>query len=271
MVTLFGGLPPVPSSNLAERVKTQKSLSDLASGKRVDSAADDPAVLALSVDMDAELSSMRQASRNTFSALAVARTAEGGMDGINQALSKLKELSIQAGSSSLSPDALAGVQAEFDKTLETIDKLASSTEFNGTQLLDGSAGTLNFQVGTGAGAEDQISVETQDFSAAALGLAGTGVGSAAQAGLASQAVAAAIAAVAEGQSSGGASINQLEAAAVNTQEAIVNTSAGLSQSVDTDMASASAELASNLVLQELGVSMQVQANATQLSVLQLLG
>ena len=271
MVTLFGGLPPVPSSNHALRVKTQTSLSDLASGKRVDSAADDPAVLALSVDMDAELSSTRQASRNTFSALAVARTAEGGMDGINQALAKLKELSIQAGSSTLSADGLAGVQAEFDKTLETIDTLAATTEFNGTQLLDGSAGTLTFQVGIDGGAADQATLETQDFSSAALGLAGTGVGSVSQAGLASQAVDLALAEVAEAQAAVGATANQLEASAVNLQEAIVNTSSALSQRVDTDVGSSSADLASSLVMQEAGIAMQVQANATQFSVLQLLG
>jgi flagellin len=271
MVSLFGGLPPVPTSNLAERVRTQKSLGDLASGKRIDSAADNPAVLALNVDLDAELSGARQASRNTFSALAVARTAEGGMDGINQALVKLKELTVQAGSSTLSADAKAAIQVEFDKTVETLDMLASSTEFNGTPLLDGSAGTLAFQVGTGAGTEDQISLETANLSAAALSLDGASVASVAQAGAAGQAVDQAMEVVAEAQASVGATTNQLEAAVESTQGAIVNTSAGLSQRVDTDMASTSADLASSLVMQEMGISLQVQANATQFSVLQLLG
>jgi len=271
MVNLFGGLPPIPQSNFGERVRLQKSMTDMASGTKLNSASDNPAGLAVAIDLDKALRGMRQANRNTFDAMAITQTAEGGLQGITDALTRLKELGVQASSDTLNSDQRAIIQTEIDGINEQIGQLANSTEFNGINLLDGSGGTLNFQVGENATPNDVISFDTPAISTASLGIDTASVATSGDAQALLDAVDNAISQVATEQASIGATTNQLQSTADNLQTSIVNTASGLSRIQDTDFGQSSSDLASGLVQQQASISMQVQANAQQAAVLKLLG
>jgi flagellin len=271
MVTLFGGLPPTPQSSFGERVRLQKSMFDMASGTKLNSASDDPAGMAQAIDLDKGLRGLRQANRNTFDAMAVTQTAEGGLQGVTDALTRLRELAVQAASDTLSPEQRGILQTEIDGITQQIDQLAGSTEFNGINLLDGTAGTLQFQVGENASPDDVISFATPEINSAGLGVDTASVATSGDAQALIDAVDNAISQVATEQASIGATTNQLQATADNLQTAIVNTSAGLSQIADTDYGKASSDFASGMVQQQAAISIQVQANAQQMAVLKLLG
>ena len=159
----------------AAKEKTLSSIGKLSGGIGLQSAADDPAGMAVSINLDAELRSLHQAGSNTVQALSMLRTAEGGLSSITESLIRIRELGVMAGSSTYSDSQREMIQAEIASLQEGIDNVAASTEYNGTPLLDGSAGELVFQVGTGPTASSQIEYETRDLSAAALGIAGASV------------------------------------------------------------------------------------------------
>jgi flagellin len=269
-------MPPAHLKSVLNSISTaagrsQSSMSKLGSGYAIQSAKDNAASLALSIDFDAELRSLQQASRNTSEGVGMLRTAEGGMESASESLIRLKELAVQAGSSTLSDDQRAMIQTEVDGILEGMDNVAATTEYNGQQLLDGSEGTMTIQVGTGAGPENQISFETQDMGVAALGLAGASVMSEGDAGALIDTVDAAIDVMSEQRAEVGSTINSLESAYDNNQESLVNNTDALSRLRDADYASESTNLASSLVQQQFSVSMLAQANTSASNVMKLIG
>jgi flagellin len=127
-----------------------KSLERLSSGYRINRAADDAAGLAISQGMRADIASYKVASRNASEANSLLQVAEGAMDQIGNMLTRLKELATQASSANAATD-LDKIDAEAQKLIEEIDRIAESTEYSGTKLINGSFGT---SVAASAGATD---------------------------------------------------------------------------------------------------------------------
>ena len=131
-----------------------KSLERLSSGYRINRAADDAAGLAISQQMRADIASLKVASRNVSEATSLLQVAEGSMDQMSNMLTRLKELATQASSVNASGN-LDKINAEGNKLIEEMDRIANSTEYAGTKLLDGSfgvtlsAGTFNAAAGYG--------------------------------------------------------------------------------------------------------------------------
>ncbi|MFA5182751.1 MAG: flagellin, partial [Syntrophales bacterium] len=119
-----------------------KSLERLSSGYRINKAADDAAGLAISQQFRADIASFKVASRNTAEAGSLLQVAEGAMDQIGNMLTRLKELATQAASANAGSN-LDKIESEKDKLISEIDRIANSTEYAGSKLLDGTFGTAS--------------------------------------------------------------------------------------------------------------------------------
>jgi flagellin len=124
-----------------------KSLEKLSSGSRINRAGDDAAGLAISEKLKSHIRSMKQASRNANDGISLIQVAEGGLNEMSNILTRLRELSIQSASDTIGDVERGFVDKEVQQLKSEIDRIAASTEFNGTKLLDGSAPSLDIQVG----------------------------------------------------------------------------------------------------------------------------
>ncbi|MBU4214477.1 MAG: flagellin [Actinobacteria bacterium] len=153
-----------------------KSLEKLSSGYRINRAADDAAGLAISEGLRSQVSGLTQAARNAQDGISVVQTAEGALTEVHSILHRMRDLAVQAANDSNSPAARANIATEATSLTSELSRIGNSTNFNGTKLLDGSAGTMKFQVGADGDANSQISVDLSSANvttvAANLGAAG---------------------------------------------------------------------------------------------------
>ena len=165
---------------------TQSALSSaitrLSSGKRINSAADDAAGQAIASRMTSQINGLNQGVSNANDGVSMTQTASSGLSQITDNLQRIRQLAVQASSGSLSSTDQAALQSEVSQRISEINRISSQTTYNGTNLLDGSAGVKSFQVGANVG--QSISVDlgaSANVSALKLGggdpQKGTAVGS----------------------------------------------------------------------------------------------
>ncbi|MEV4636045.1 flagellin [Actinoplanes sp. NPDC049548] len=139
-----------------------KSLEKLSSGFRINRAADDAAGLAISEGLRSQVGGLKVAVRNAQDGVSVVQTAEGALNEVHSILQRMRDLGVQAGNDSNNAEARANIATEVNSLTEELDRIGSSTNFNGTKLLDGSAngnGKLTFQVGADGNANSEITVD----------------------------------------------------------------------------------------------------------------
>lgn len=140
-----------------------KSLEKLSSGFRINRAADDAAGLAISEGLRSQVGGLKVAARNAQDGISVVQTAEGALTETHAILQRVRDLAVQAGNDSNNADARKNIDTEATQLVSELDRIAQSTNFNGTKLLDGSAGNntgkLVFQVGADGDANSQITVD----------------------------------------------------------------------------------------------------------------
>lgn len=255
-------------SKTQDALKT--SFSRLASGMRINSAADDAAGLGISKSMNAQIRSYAVAERNTNDGISMLQTADGGAEQIHGLLTRMRELAVQASNGSLSASDYTNIDAEFQQNLSEIDRVASSVQFNGINLLSGAAAARDFQVGIGTAATDRISVNFGGADATVLAVDGTSATSFANAQTAITKLDAAISTLSGVRAGFGASMNRFSSTIESLQSMQTNTSASLSRIQDTDIASETAKLSKNQVLSQAGAAILSQANQTPQLALSLL-
>jgi flagellin len=143
------------------------SIQRLSSGLRINSAKDDAAGLAISDRMNSQIRGMNQATRNANDGVSMAQTAEGALSSSGDILQRVRELAVQSSNSSNSASDRKALQTEVTQLTSELNRIAGTTEFNGTKLLDGSMGTANFQVGANAG--QLISMTGANFTTSTYG------------------------------------------------------------------------------------------------------
>jgi flagellin len=254
--------------NLAVAQTAQgKSLEKLSSGFRVNRAADDAAGLVISEGIRSQVGGLKVAMRNAQDGISVVQTTEGALTEVHSILQRMRDLTVQAANTGVnSTEATAAIQAEHDALADEIDRIADTTSFNGTNLLDGTFTGKVFQVGAGAitGAE-QITVSVSGMSASSLAVSVT-VGTNA----ALSAIDAAIKTVSTARADLGALQNRFEHTISNLGVAVENLTASESRIRDTDMAAEMAHLTRHQILTQAGTAMLAQANSSTQSVLALL-
>src|SRR5689334_22830865 len=133
------------------------SIARLSSGLRINSAKDDAAGMAISERFTAQIRGLNQAARNANDGISLAQVAEGGLSGVSGALQRMRELAVQSANSTNSASDRAALQQEVAQLQAEIDRVATQTQFNGLNLLDGSFTAQQFQVGPNAGQTIAIS------------------------------------------------------------------------------------------------------------------
>jgi len=137
------------------------SLQRLSSGMRINSAKDDAAGLAISDRMNSQIRGMTQATRNANDGVSMAQTAEGALSSSGDILQRVRELAVQSSNASNSASDRQALQTEVTQLSSELNRIAKTTSFNGQALLDGTAGTANFQIG--ANANELISTTGSNF------------------------------------------------------------------------------------------------------------
>ena len=254
-----------------------KRLERLSSGLRINSAADDAAGLTASESMRAQLTGQRAASDNIARAITLLQTADSGLEQIGGMLVRLKELATQAADDTLNSSNRSAISAEAQALISEIERIAESTNFNGTALINSGQGSVNltFFIGdgtSGVAATNQtaaIQVKGVDFATTGIGsIGGTAVNitvgdfmtrSSAEALVTAADTAANT--VAQIRTEIGAFQNRLERTQSNLQVAIENTANAESTIRDADFAAEAAALTRAQILVQAGTSMLAQANA----------
>jgi flagellin len=153
-------------NNIA-RNQMSESMMRVASGNRINSAADDAAGLAIVEGMEAQIRGLDQGTRNTMDMQALVNTAEGGLDTVSDSLNRIRELSVQAANGTLSPTNREAIQMEITSLTDGIQAAVEGVQFNGMNLLDGSVQNFNTASapdGTGA----QVSINDMSDIAQAM-------------------------------------------------------------------------------------------------------
>ncbi len=151
----------------ASQSSLNTSIQRLSSGLRINSAKDDAAGLAISDRMNSQIKGMTQATRNANDGVSMAQTAEGALSSSGDILQRVRELAVQSSNASNSASDRKALQTEVTQLTSELNRIAGTTEFNGTKLLDGSMGTANFQVGANAG--QLISMTGSNFTTTTYG------------------------------------------------------------------------------------------------------
>jgi flagellin len=134
------------------------SLAKLSSGLRINNAGDDAAGLTIATQLTSQVSGLTQASRNAQDGTSVVQTADGALSQAQSLLGRLRDLAVQAANDSNSTDARTAISTEATSITSELTRLGNSVNFNGKKLLDGTAGTLQFQVGADGNSNNQIGV-----------------------------------------------------------------------------------------------------------------
>jgi len=241
-----------------------KSMERLSSGFRINRAADDAAGLGISEKMRGQIRGLAQAQRNIQDGVSLVQTAEGSLDEVHSMLQRVRELAVQYKNGSLSQSSRDAIQTEVNQLASEIERIGTSAEFNGIQLLN-SASSVTFQVGSNDG--QTISVATVSLGSSV----GTAYYSLTAAGTADiSEIDAAITAVSSTRATFGAVQNRMDhalGAAATAQENLV---AAESRIRDVDMAEEMVQFTKSQILSQAGTAMLAQANQAPQGVLSLL-
>ena len=269
--TNIGALKAANASNAAGKA-LGTAMERLSTGKRINSAKDDAAGLAIATSMTSQVRGMNQGIRNANDGISMAQTAEGALSEVTNMLQRQRELVVQASNDTYSATDLANLKSEMDALNEQITNVVTNTEFNGQKLFDATAGTAGVvSVQAGANEADAIDIDlstnlTTDAdlaAAAAVDVTALAAGDIALFDTAIETVSTVRAGL-------GASQNQLESAVANLGNNITNLSDARSRIEDTDYSAESTALAKAQILSQASGAMLAQANQSQQNVLSLL-
>jgi len=261
-------------SMTGNNLQQQRSLEKLSSGSRINRAGDDAAGLAISEKLRGKIRSLQQATRNANDGISMIQVAEGAMNEVSNILVRVRELSIQGASDTIGDKERSFIDKEVQQLKTELDRIANSTEFNGTKLLNGDEHDLDFQVGINNNPdEDRITYSTQAFKTTldTLGLGDVSTVSKenSQENLAK--VDEAITRLNENRSGLGAMQNRLQSTVNNSMISTENLSAANSRIRDTDVAEESTNNMKYNILMQSNVAMLAQANQGASLALKLLG
>ncbi len=256
------------------------AMQRLSSGLRINSAADDAAGYAIAQGLTSQVNGLQQASQNVSDATSMVQTADSALNNVQSMLQRVSELAVQYQNGDLSTSDKSDIQGEVNQLTQEIDRQRGAVQFNGINLLDGSAGSggaVTFQVGPSS--SDTLSVSFQDIeSSSNLGTsafswtqASTGgtVFDLSQSGAVS-AISTAINNISSLAATLGAVQNRLQYTSTSISTTEENMSSSLSSIQDVNMASEMTTLTQQQVLQQAGTAMLAQANSQPQLVLKLI-
>ena len=250
------------------------SMARLSSGFRINQASDDAAGLAISENLKAQIRGMRQANRNANDGISLVQVAEGSLNEVSSMLIRLRELGVQAASDTIGDTERKFLDVEYQQLKSEIQRVTESTNFNGYDLLNGTGGVIDIQVGVNNDPfKDRISFNAAAANATleALGMTSESAATKEGAQLSLDAIDNALISVNAIRANFGAMQNRLTSTSNNLLVADENLSAANSRIRDTDVAAETSEMTRNNIMLQAGISVLGQANNSQQMALKLLG
>lgn len=257
----------------ASNVQQEAEFSKLSSGKRITKSADDAAGLAIANKLNAETKGLKMAGRNANDAISLVQVAEGGLNETSNILTRLRELSIQAGSDTVGDTERGYLSLEYEQLVQEADRISKTTSFNGRPLLKGEGDVLEFQVGAYGDENNKIQFDAgqTDASTESLGISGTNLRDRQGALDNLQRIDGAINKVSAFRATFGSIQSRLTSTVNNLDVAVVNQEAARSRIEDVDVADSTAKLASAQIKNAAGTATLAQANQLGNSAMRLIG
>ena len=250
------------------------SLERLSSGSRINRAGDDAAGLAISENLKASIRGLRQAKRNAQDGISLIQVTEGGLNEVSNMIVRLRELAIQAASDTIGDKERSFTDREFQALKSEMQRISDSTTFNGTQVLNGSAGVFEIQVGIHNNPmNDRVvyNAESSNVSLENLGIVGESVSTKIGAQTSLSSLDNALYRVNSVRADLGAMQNRLQSTINSLSISDENYSAANSRIRDADLAQEVSDMTKNNILMQAGISVLGQANNQSQMALKLLG
>jgi flagellin len=247
----------------ATKRNLNSNLRKLSSGERITRAADDAAGLAISEKLKSQIRSIRQAKRNADDGISLIQTAEGGLSEVSNIIIRLRELAVQAASDTVGETERSFSDIEFQSLKDEIQRISQSSEFNGRKLLDGTGGMVEIQIGANNDPfNDRLRYDASSILSTldSLGITGDTVSSKTGAQLSLKKLDDALVSVNGSRANLGALQNRLQSVITNLGVTEENFSEANSRIRDVDVASETAEMTKNNILNQAGISVLAQAN-----------
>ena len=270
MVTINSNYAASFAANAAKQTQSElnSAVEKLSTGKRINFSRDDAAGNAIAMRLEAEIASLKTASRNASDGQSLIDTADGALKETHAMLIRMRELAVQAQNGTLEAADVSALGVEFDALEAEITRISDSTTWGGKNILDGSfqGTTTNPAFSIEVGAAAAITHEIKDMDAAGLGFSTHAVDDSATLGMLDSA----IATLSQERAKLGAVSNRLDSTVANLDQIRVNLSASQGRIEDADFAQETANLAKGQILQQAATAMVAQANASKSTVLTLL-
>ncbi len=242
----------------------------LSSGMRINSSADDPSGIFAAESLTSAIRGAQAASLNIQNALSAVQVADADLSSLYDVLQRMRELAVQANNSLNSTEQFTALNNEFVSLRNALTQIANGSEFNGTDLLDGTLTTLTLQVGATAAATQAFTFATQGYTATDLGVNASTISSQANAATALGNLDTALTDVSEGRATLGAVATSLEALKNSNDVSVVANSEARARVRDADIATEVSNLVANQIKQQAGAAALSAANFSTQFVLQLL-
>lgn len=237
----------------------------LASGQKINQAADDPSGLAIVSTLNNQINSQMVASQNLNSGVSLLQTADGGAQAISESLQRLNTLSIQAANGTLNNAQRNGLNETYQQTLAGLNTTAENTQFNNQALLNGDTNSVPIALD-----QDSLNLNLANLSSDALGLNNSAINTPANAQSAQESIGLALEQLDTSRAQFGAQQNSLTAAMENIASQNSNATSTRSQINDTNYAAQLSDQVRQNIMQDSQIAMQAQSNQSRSAVLQLL-
>ncbi len=273
MSVIYTNISAIRASNasIAANKMLGISMERLSTGKRINSAKDDAAGLAISTSMTSQIRGMSQGVRNANDGISLAQTADGALSEVSNMLQRVRELAIQSASGTYQDSDRTAMQQEVTALTEQIDDILTQTTFNGNTLFSTTSGTdVTFDIQTGANSGETITLTSTAIDGTNIDATALDVSSAANATLTLDNIDAALLEVNATRASLGAGQNRLESAVNNLTSTVTNLSDARSRIEDADYAVETTQMAKAQILAQASTAMIAQANQAQQNVMSLL-
>ncbi|MFA6123364.1 MAG: flagellin [Sphingomonas sp.] len=263
--TNVAALRATNASNAASTA-LQTSIERLATGKRINSAKDDAAGLAIASSLTSQIRGQNQAIRNANDGIALSQTADGALGEVTNILQRVRELAVQSASGTYADTDRTNLQAEVTQLTGQLTDIQNKTNFNGVSLLGSTAGTVNIQTGSAGTDTVSLAVGGLDLSA----VTGSDISTAGGATTALDALDTALASVNTTRASLGAGQSRLNSVVNNLTNSVSNLTDARSRIEDVDFSTETTSLAKAQILSQASTALLAQANQSQQGVLSLL-
>ena len=254
-----------------------KNMEKLSSGESINRAGDNASGLAVSEKMRSQIRGLNQASKNIGDGISMAQVAEGYMQETTDILQRIRELAVQSSNGVYSDEDRMMIQVEVSQLVSEVDRIASSAQFNGMNLLTGRFAENGVRFQVGANTDQNFSVKINSLTAADLGLKNAqgeenqiSIATPDEANMTISTIDNALKTVLSNRAELGAAQNRMEVAQKGINVAAENTQSAESRIRDQDMAAGMVEFTKNSILNQAGSAMLAQANANSAMVLKLL-